>query len=50
MKQKNIYKYEAIGSFVIAETWKSTLRNTYTQNSEIKTNQQWVKRRNLFYF
>ena len=37
MKQKNIYKYEAI---VIAEVRKSFLRNTYTQNSEIKTNQQ----------
>ena len=49
MKQK-IYKYEAIRSFMIAEMWKSTLRNTYTQNGKIKTNQQLVKRRNLFYF
>ena len=39
MKQK-IYKYEGIRSFMIAEMWKSTLRNTYTQNSKIKTNQQ----------
>ena len=39
MKQK-IYKYEAIRSFMIAEMWKSTLRNTKQQNSKIKTNQQ----------
>ena len=39
MKQK-IYKYEAIRSFMTAKMWKSTLRNTYTQNSKIKTNQQ----------
>ena len=39
MKQ-NVYKYEAIRSFVTAEMVKSTLRNTYTQNSKIKTNQQ----------
>ena len=37
---KKIYKYEAICSFMIAEMWKSTLRNTHTQNSKIKTNQQ----------
>ena len=49
MKQK-IYKYEGTRSFMMAEMWKSTLRNTYTQNSKIKTNQQKVKRRNLFYF
>ena len=35
MNQK-IYKYEAIRSFMIAEMWKSILRNTYTQNSKIK--------------
>ena len=35
MKQK-IYKYEAIRSFITAEVWKSSLWNTYTQNSKIK--------------
>ena len=39
MKQK-IYKYEAIRSFMIAEMWKRTLRNTFTQNKKIKTNKQ----------
>ena len=39
MKQKiyKIYKYEAIRNFMIAAMWKSTLGNTYTQNSKIKT-------------
>ena len=36
----HICKHEAIGSFMMAELWKSTLRNTYTQNSKIKTDQQ----------
>ena len=35
-----MYKYEAIRSFMIAEMWKSALRNAYTQNSNIKTDQQ----------
>ena len=39
MKQK-MYKYEAVRSFMIAEMWKSTLRNTKQQDSKIKTNQQ----------
>ena len=30
----HIYKYEVIYSFMIAEMWKSILRNTYTQNSK----------------
>ena len=34
-------KYDAIRSFMIAELWNSTLRNTYTrQYSKIKTGQQ----------
>ena len=47
-----IYKYEVIheSCFMIAEMRKSTPRNTYTQNKKIKFKQQWVKRRNLFYF
>ena len=35
MKQK-IYKYEAIHSFMIAEIWKRTLGNIYTQNKKIQ--------------
>ena len=46
----HIYKYEAICSFMMAEMWRSTLRNMYTQNSKIKTDQPLVKRRTLFYF
>ena len=41
----HIYNYEAIHkSNMIAEMWKSNLRNTYTENSKIKINQQKVKR------
>ena len=36
----HICKHEAIRSFMIAELSKSALRNTYTQNSKIKTDQQ----------
>ena len=36
----NICKYKAICSFMMAELWKSTLRNIDTQNSKIKTDQQ----------
>ena len=48
----HIRRYEAIDEnyFMIADMWKSTPRNTYIQNSEIKVNQQEDKRRNLFYF
>ena len=35
IKQK-IYKYEAIGSFTIAEIGKSTLRNIYTKQRNQK--------------
>ena len=35
-KATHIYKYEAICSFMMAEIRKSTLRNTYTQNSKSK--------------
>ena len=31
----HICKHEAIRSFMMAEPWKSALRNTYTQNSKI---------------
>ena len=41
----HIYNYEAIHkSNMIAEMWKSNLRNTYTENSKIKIKQQKVKR------
>ena len=41
----HIYNYEAIHkSNMIAEMWKSNLRNTYTENSKIKINQEKVKR------
>ena len=41
----HIYNYEAIHkSNMIAEMWKSNLRNTYTENSKIKINQQKVQR------
>ena len=46
-KATHIYKYEAICSFMMAEIRKSTLRNTYTQNSKIKTDQQKVEE--IFY-
>ena len=36
-----ICKYKAIRSLMMAELWKSTLRDTYTQNSKIKTDQQY---------
>ena len=32
-----MYKYEAVCSFTMAEMWKSTQRNIYTQYSKIKT-------------
>ena len=35
-----IYKYKAIPSFMMAEMSKSSLRNTYKQNSKIKIYQQ----------
>ena len=39
-----------ICSFMMVELWKSALRNISTQNSKIKTDQQWVERKNVFYF
>ena len=36
----HICKYEAIRSFMMAEVSKCGLRNTYTQNSKIKTDPQ----------
>ena len=39
-----------ICSFMMAELWKNVAWNTYKQNSKIKTNHQWVERKNLFYF
>ena len=36
--------------FYDSRTKKNTLRNTYTQNSKIKNDQQKVERRNLLYF
>ena len=35
---------------MMAKLWNSTLKATYTQNSKIKTDQQEVERKNLFYF
>ena len=35
-----IRKHQAICNFFMAELWKSALRNTYTHNSKIKTDQQ----------
>ena len=32
--------YEPIHSFMMEGVWKSTIRNTHTQNKKIKTNQQ----------
>ena len=36
----HICKHQAIRSFIMAELWNSALRNTYTQKSKIKTDQQ----------
>ena len=44
--------YEAIHEsyFMIAEMWKSTLRNTYTQNIKIKTTSEKKKVDNKVFF
>ena len=47
-KKLRICKHEAIRSFMMAELWKSAKRNTYTQNSKIKTDQQQVERKKLW--
>ena len=39
-KPMHICKHEAIRSFMTAELRKSSIRNTYTQNNKIKTEQQ----------
>ena len=39
-KPMHICKHEAIRSFMTAELRKSALRNTYTQNNKIQTEQQ----------
>ena len=39
-KPMHICKHEAIRSFMTGELRKSALRNTYTQNNKIKTEQQ----------
>ena len=36
----HIFKHEAIRSFMMAELWKSALKNKYTQNSQIKIEQE----------
>ena len=45
-------KYEAIHEsyFMIAEMWKRTLRNTYTQNIKIKTTSEKKKVDNKVFF
>ena len=40
MGTMHICKHQAIRSFMMAELQNSALRNTYTQNGEIKTDQQ----------
>ena len=44
----HICKDEAIRSLMMAEPSKSTLRNTYAQNSKMKIDQQQVERKNRF--